>query len=367
MYIYERLDWPHFTWDHEKISAVLSPLRHQQGRFIGHMENLGFPFKEEAVLQTLTQDVIKSSEIEGEILDVDQVRSSLARRLGLETGGLVPSSRDVDGVVEMMLDATQHYQNLLTKERLFSWHAALFPTGYSGLLKIKVGAWREDSHGPMQVVSGPYGREKVHYEAPQASTLEAEMEAFLTWFNKKDTIDPVLKASLAHLWFVTLHPFDDGNGRIARAIADMALARSEQSPQRFYSLSSQIRIERKEYYTILELTQKGSLDITAWMEWFLHCLQRAIQGAEKILHNVLRKAQFWERISGIPLNERQRKVLTLMLEDFEGKLTTSKWAKLTKCSQDTAHRDILYLVQQRILMMTPEGGRSTSYMLVEEG
>lgn len=365
MYIYELPDWPHFTWNHEKIYELLTPLRHQQGHLIGRMEALGFQFREHAVLQTLTQDVIKSSEIEGEILDSEQVRASLARRLGMDIGGLVPSSRDVDGVVEMMLDATRHYDQPLTKERLFAWHAALFPTGYSGLLKIKVGTWREDTHGPMQVVSGSYGRERVHYQAPAADKVDYEIGIFLNWFNQGTTVDPVLKAGLAHLWFVTIHPFDDGNGRIARAIADMALAQSERSLQRFYSLSSQIRSERAEYYKMLERTQKGSLDITPWMEWFLNCLARAIQGAESTLESVLHKAHFWERLSTLPLNTRQRKVINLMLDGFEGKLTTSKWAKLTKCSQDTAYRDILALVNQGILKVNPEGGRSTSYSLVE--
>jgi len=365
LYIYEHPDWPHFSWDHEKIYALLSPLRHQQGRLIGRMEALGFQFREQAVLQTLTQDVLKSSEIEGEVLDTDQVRSSVARRLGMNIGGLIPTSRDVDGIVEMMLDATRLYEQPLTKERLFAWHSLLFPSGQSGLIKIKVGNWRNDSHGPMQVVSGPYGKERIHYEAIGAAKLDDEITAFLDWFNKSTDLDLILKAALAHLWFVTIHPFDDGNGRIARAIADMALAQSEQSSQRFYSLSSQIRLERNDYYNMLERTQKGSLDVTAWLEWFLGCLARTIQNAESALKFVLQKAHFWEKVSSHSLNERQRKVLNIMLDGFEGKLTTSKWAKLVKCSQDTAHRDILALVGQGILMINPEGGRSTSYSLVE--
>lgn len=365
MYIHELPDWPHFTWNHEKVYALLTPLRHDQGRFIGRMEALGFRFKEQAILQTLTQDVLKSSEIEGEILDIEQVRSSIARRLGMDIGGLVDANRDVEGVVEMMLDATMHYEQPLSKERLFSWHATLFPTGRSGLIKINVGSWRDDSHGPMQVVSGPYGHERVHYQAPIASKIDNEMVRFLEWFNQETTLDPVLKASLAHLWFVTIHPFDDGNGRMARAIADMALAQSEQSSQRFYSLSSQIRLERKDYYTMLELTQKGSLDITAWIEWFLGCLSRAIQGAERTLQSVLYKAHFWEKLADISLNERQRKVLNLMLNGFEGKMTTAKWAKLAKCSQDTAYRDILSLITRGILTVNPEGGRSTSYSIID--
>ena len=285
---------------------------------------------------TLTQDVLKSSEIEGEILDIDQVRSSLARRLGLDIGALTPADRHVEGVVEMMLDATQKYQDPLTEERLFGWHAALFPTGRSGMQKIRVGDWRDDSSGPMQVVSGPIGKERVHYQAPPAERLPAEMSQFLDWFNGPASIDPVLKAALAHLWFVTIHPFDDGNGRIARAIADLALARSEQSPKRFYSMSAQIRLERNDYYEILERTQKGTLDVTAWMQWFLGCLDRAFDGAEATLAGVLRKARFWESHSGESFNDRQQKIVNRLLDGFEGKLTSSKWAKLAKCSQDTA-------------------------------
>ncbi len=330
------------------------------------MEALGFPLREEAVLSTLTQDVMKSSEIEGEILEVEQVRSSLARRLGLDIGALAPVDRYVDGVVEMMLDATQKYQDTLTKERLFGWHAALFPTGRSGLRTISIGSWRNDRSGPMQVVSGPIGKEWVHFEAPAADRLSAEMSLFLDWFNGPTAGDPVLKAALAHLWFVTIHPFDDGNGRIARAIADLALARSEQSPQRFYSMSAQIRIERKDYYDILERTQKGPLDISPWMHWFLACLDRAIEGTEVTLASVLSKARFWEAHTGESFNDRQRKVLNRLLDGFEGKLTSSKWARLTRCSQDTAHRDIVDLVNRGILAKEAAGGRSTSYSLAED-
>lgn len=365
MYIYEQPDWPHFMWDHEKIYSLLTPLRHQQGRLMGAMEALGFGFREHAVLQTLTQDVVKSSEIEGEILNIDEVRSSIARRLGVDIGGLSPTNRDVEGVVDMILDATRHYKEPLTKERLFSWHALLFPSGQSGLLRIKVGTWRDDGHGPMQVVSGPYGRESIHYQATSAENIEHEMAAFLEWFNQKTTIDLVLKAALAHLWFVTIHPFDDGNGRIARAIGDMVLAQSENSSQRFYSLSFQIRSKRKDYYKILETTQKGSLNVTPWIEWFLECLALAIQHAETTLKSIRYKAYFWEKLSTLSLNERQRKILNMMLDNFEGKLTTSKWAKLNKCSQDTAHRDIAALVHQGILTMSLERGRSTSYSLVD--
>lgn len=365
MYIHEHPDWPHFTWDHDKIYSLLAALRHQQGLLMGRMEALEFQFREKAVLQTLTQDVLKSSEIEGEILNTDEVRSSIARHLGMNIGGLVTSNRDVDGVVDMMLDATRHYEQPLTKDRLFRWHTSLFPSGQSGLIKIKVGTWRDDNHGSMQVVSGPYGYERVHYQAPAADKIDHEISVFLNWFNQETTIDLVLKAALAHLWFITIHPFDDGNGRIARAISDMALAHSEHNANRFYSLSSQIRIDRNNYYKILETTQKGSLDVTPWMEWFLGCLSLAIQGAQNTLKSVLHKAHVWEKLSTVSLNERQRKVLNLMLDDFEGKLTTSKWAKLVKCSQDTAYRDILFLVEKGILTLDPKGGRSTSYSLVD--
>jgi len=327
------------------------------------MEALGFKIREEAVLRTLTEDVLKSSEIEGEKLDADQVRSSVARRLGIDIGGLQPADRHVEGVVEMMLDATQHYGQPLTSERLFGWHASLFPTGRSGMHRITVAAWRHDSAAPMQVVSGPVGRERVHFEAPAADRLEDEMRQFLEWFNGNTTTEPVLKAALAHLWFVTIHPFDDGNGRIARAIADMSLARSEGSPQRFYSMSGQIREERGEYYAILERTQRETLDVTAWMEWFLACLTRAIEGAQAALSDVIERARYWEKLRHVPLNERQRLVINTLLEGFEGKLTTSKWAALTKSSTDTALRDIQQLVERGILVRNQAGGRSTSYSL----
>ena len=327
------------------------------------MEALGFKVREEAVLRTLTDDVLKSSEIEGEKLDADQVRSSVARRLGMDIGGLKAADCHVEGVVEMMLDATQHYQQPLTQARLFEWHASLFPTGRSGMHTIRVGAWRDESAAPMQVVSGPVGRERVHFEAPPAERLDEEMRKFLEWFNGDVTMEPVLKAALAHLWFVTIHPFDDGNGRIARAIADMALARSERSPQRFYSMSAQIREERAEYYRILEQTQQGALDVTPWMEWFLACLTRAIEGAQSTLSGVIAKARYWEKLRNVPLNERQRLVINKLLEGFEGKLTTSKWAALTKSSQDTALRDIQQLLERGVLVRNSAGGRSTSYSL----
>ena len=363
-YIHELPDWHRFRWDHAVLTAPLAAVRHHQGRLVGRMEGLGFELRGEAVLRSLTEEVLKSSDIEGERLDRAQVRSSIARRLGMDIGALAPVDRHVEGVVEMMLDATQNYRLPLNEERLFGWHAALFPTGRSGLAKITVGAWRPGEAGPMQVVSGPIGREHVHFEAPRAERLTAEMQAFLAWFNAPCSIDPVLVAAIAHLWFVTIHPFEDGNGRIARAIADMALARSEGSPQRFYSMSAQIRIERKTYYDTLERTQKGDLDITAWLSWFLECLDRAFQGAEAALATVLRKARFWEAHARSALNPRQHLVVNRLLDGFEGKLTSSKYATLAKCSQDTAARDIEDLCGKGILVRDPAGGRSTSYSLI---
>jgi Fic family protein len=363
IYIHELPDWPRFHWSMETLAEHLASVRHRQGRLVGHMEALGFPIRQEAVLETLTTDVLKSSEIEGEKLDAEQVRSSIARRLGIDIGALKPADRDVEGVVEMILDATRHYNQPLTAERLFAWHASLFPTGRSGMTKIRTGAWRDDRTGPMEVVSGPIGKERVHFEAPQARRLDQEMHAFVDWFEAPAILDLVLKAALAHLWFVTIHPFDDGNGRIARAIADLTLARSENSAQRFYSMSAQIRQERSAYYEILEATQKGTMDVTRWMDWFLACLGRAIDAAETTLDSVLAKARFWERIKDVPLNDRQRQVLNRLLDGFEGKLTTSKYAKLTKCSQDTALRDILALVDEGVLVRNPAGGRSTTYSL----
>jgi Fic family protein len=363
MYIHELQDWPRFEWNREQLAEPLAEVRHRQGRLIGHMEALGFELRQEAVLETLTADVLKSSEIEGEKLEAAQVRSSIARRLGMEIGGLARADRQVEGVVEMMLDATRRYDQPLTTARLLAWHASLFPTGRSGMTKIRAGAWRDDSTGPMAVVSGPIGKEHVHFQAPPARRLDGEMQAFLEWFNAGAAMDPVLKAALAHLWFVTVHPFDDGNGRIARAIADMALARSEHSPQRFYSMSAQIRQESAAYYAILEQVQRGTLDVTPWMEWFLGCLGRAIAGAQTTVGAVLAKARFWESLGDLAVNERQRLVLNRLLDEFEGKLTTSKYAKVAKCSQDTALRDLLPLVERGILVRSPAGGRSTSYAL----
>lgn len=366
-YIHELPDWPGFRWDDKALAAPLATVRHRQGRLIGRMEGLGFELRSEATLQTMMEEVINSSEIEGEILDRDQVRSSIARRLGLNIGGLLPANRDVEGVVEMTLDATQNHEQELTDERLFGWHAALFPTGRSGMRRIAAGAWRDDRSGPMQVISGPVGRERVHYEAPKAARVASDMQAFLAWFNDEQSIDPVLKAGITQLWFVTIHPFEDGNGRIARAIADMQLARSEQSPQRFYSMSAQIRQERGAYYEILERTQKGDLDITGWLTWFLACLSRPFDGAEGILAGVLRKARFREKHAGDSLNERQRDMLNRLLDGFEGKVTSSKWARIEACSPDTALRDITDLLQRGILVKGESRGRSTSYSLAPGG
>ena len=344
--------------------SLLGEVRNIQGRVVGKMESLGFEFQSEAVLETLTLDVIKSSEIEGEILDRQQVRSSIARRLGMDIAGLVHSERDVEGVVDMMLDAIGNFQEPLSINRLFDWHHSLFPTGKSGMNKIIVGQWRDDSTGPMQVISGPMGKEKVHYQPPRAENLEKEMALFMDWINTDEDLDPVLKAGIAHLWFVTLHPFEDGNGRIARAITDLLLSRADGSSQRFYSMSSQIRIERSAYYQILEKTQKGKLDISEWLGWFLGCLKRALVNSESVVSGVVFKHRFWTRNSMLILNSRQKLVLNKLLDGFEGKLSSSKWGRIAKCSKDTALRDIQDLIGKDILKMEPGGGRSTSYALV---
>ena len=362
-YIYQQENWPKFIWNNGTLAAPLAAVRHRQGLLLGRMENLGFPQRDEAILQTLTSDVLKSSEIEGELLDEQQVRSSIARRLGMDIAGLIPADRRVDGVVEMSLEATQNYSQPLTAERLFRWHTLLFPAGATSTDKLKIGTCRDDSKGPMQVVSGAIGRERVHYEAPPADRIPAEMETFLEWTNRTDGIDPVLRAAVAHLWFVTLHPFDDGNGRIARTIADWALARSENTARRFYSMSAQIRKERNAYYDILERTQKGTLDITEWLQWFIGCLDRAIEGTEISLSAVFKKEQFWKMYAGIALNDRQRLMLNKLLDGFKGKLTSTKWATLAKCSQDTAQRDIQDLIANGIILKDAGGGRSTSYSL----
>ncbi|MCE6992988.1 Fic family protein [Dyadobacter sp. CY323] len=364
LYNHQKKGWPGFTWDESRFSSILGEVRYLQGRVAGRMQSLGFSSQTETALKTLTEDILKSTEIEGEHLDSDQVRSSIARRLGLEIAGLVPSDRNVEGVVEMTLDATQNYKDPLTADRLFGWQSSLFPSGRSGMFTIMTSKWRDNEKGPMQVVSGAAGREIVHFEAPDASRLEKEMETFLDWFNTKQNMDPVLKSGIAHFWFVTIHPFDDGNGRIARAIADMQLARAEGSPLRFYSMSSQIRERRNDYYTILEKTQKSDLDITAWLEWYLFCLKASLDSTIEMLDVVLQGNAFWDKNADISLNERQRLMINKMQEDFFGKLTTSKWAKITKTSQDTAGRDIQDLIVKGILQKEGAGGRSTNYELI---
>ncbi len=365
-YIYQQENWPNFTWDINKLSDLLAEVRNKQGRLIGKMEALGFHLQNEAFLETLTVDILKSNEIEGIILNKEEVRSSIARRLGIDLGGLPPINRNIEGIVDMMFDATKNFEKPLTKKRLFDWHYAMFPMGRSGMYEIIVGKWRDDSTGPMQVVSGAMGKEKVHYEAPPAKVIDDEMNRFLDWFNNKTDIDLVLKASIAHLWFVTLHPFEDGNGRITRAITDMLLARSDGLPQRFYSMSSQIQKERKSYYDILEKTQKGNLDITEWINWFLNTLQKAIVNSEDTLSLVIKKHKFWNTYGTKIKNERQKKILNKLFDGFIGNLTTSKWAKIAKCSQDTALRDIQDLIDKGILIKSNSGGRSTKYELKNE-
>jgi len=362
-YIYQQPGWPGFKWDSGYILLPLSDVRHLQGRLVGKMETLGFKLRDEAVLETLTTEVLKTSEIEGHILDLDQVRSSIARKLGIEVSGLVDSDRDVDGVVEMMLDATQNYRERLNTGRLFGWHSALFPSGRSGMYKIIAGKWRDDSTGPMQVVSGALGKEKVHFEAPPAKEIRKEIKSFLSWFNEESDQDMILKSAIAHLWFITIHPFEDGNGRIARTLSEILLARSDATPQRFYSMSSQIRVWRKDYYNILEKTQKGNLDITEWLVWYLRCLAAAINSSDTILSKVLFKHRFWTKYSSELLNSRQILLINKLLDNFTGQLTTTKWAKIAKCSQDTALRDIQDLLNKNILQKNSSGGRSTSYSL----
>lgn len=363
MYIWEHTAWPAFTWDGEQLLARLGDARHRQGRFLGQMKRLGFDLQLEAEFRATVEDVLKSSQIEGELLDLSSVRSSVARRLGLPQGGSGPSDRRVEGVVEMMLDAMHNHRAPLTRERLFGWHGALFPTGYSGLQKIAVGAWRTDHDGPMQVVSGPVGRQKVHFQAPPADQVAQEMERFLAWFNDTPAMDGLVRSAIAHLWFVTIHPFEDGNGRMARAVADLAIAQMEGSGQRFYSMSARIQRERARYYEMLERTQKSSLDVTLWLAWFLECFGRAIDDAEADSTGVLRKADFWRRAAHEPLSARQKDVLNRFLDGFEGNLTARKWASLARCSVDTAQRDINDLLARNLLIRNPGGSRRTSYRL----
>jgi Fic family protein len=361
IFIYQQTDWPNFAWDDKVLLHELGEVRILQGKLIGKLESLGFELRSEAVLETLTMEVLKSTEIEGEILDMDQVRSSIARRLGMQIAGSIESDRNVDGMVDLMLDATLKCYTPLSAERIFNWHAALFPEGRSGMYKISVAGWRSDSTGPMQVVSGALGKEKIHFRAPDSSTIDDEMKVFINWFNTENKIDSVIKAAIAHLWFVTIHPFEDGNGRITRALTDMLLARSDKSTQRFYSMSAQIRKERKKYYEILEKTQKGSLDITEWILWFLDCLMNALKSSESVLSKVMFKADFWSKHSKTTINERQKLLLNKLLDGFDGKLTSSKWAKIAKCSSDTALRDIQDLINKAILKKEEAGGRSTNY------
>lgn len=362
-YIHQYKKWTHFTWDSQSVLPLLAKVRHLEGKLTGKLESLGFELREEALLKTLTEDVVKTSEIEGERLSPEQVRSSVAKRLGMDVKGLAHSDRHVEGVVQMMLDATQNYKKLLTKKRLCDWHAALFPTGRSGMHKILVGKWRKDTSGPMQVISGPMGKEKVHYEAPPSENIEKEMVLFLEWFNREHELDPVLKSGIAHFWFVTLHPFEDGNGRIARAIADMQLARADGTSQRFYSMSARIQADRKEYYRLLEKTQKGDPDLTVWLRWYLNCMHASLNATDSLLQNVLAKASFWEKNRHTSLNERQQKIINKLFDGFEGKLNSSKWAKIAKCSTDTALRDIQDLMDKKILKRDGAGGRSTSYFM----
>lgn len=362
-YIWQNSQWPHWEYDLKQLTNLLTKVYQAQGHLLGQLQHVGINLRDHESLRVLTEDVLKTSEIEGEEFDPNSVRSSIARRLGIDIGALAPADRHIDGVVDMVLDATQHHQKKLTQERLFAWHAALFPTGYSGLSKILVGTWREDALGPMQVVSGPVSRQKVHFEAPPASFLSSEMAQFLLWFNADQQYDPIIKAGLAHLWFVTMHPFDDGNGRIARAIGDMALARADGSSQRFYSLSAQIGRDRKNYYDLLEQTQKGTMDVTQWLGWFLRSLLSAVEVAQAALSKTLFKTNFWQQWSAMPMNERQIKLLNKLLDGFDGKLTSSKWAIIAKCSPDTALRDITDLVNRGALVKSDAGGRSTSYEL----
>lgn len=366
VYIHQLSDWPAFYWNKVVISTLIGELQIARARLLGKMETLGFRLRNEANLETLTLDVLKSSEIEGVIFNRDEVRSSVARKLGLEIAGLVNSDRNIDGVVEMMLEATQNYNDPITKDRFFKWHSGLFQGLKKDSLNMSIGTWRtNEKQDPMQVISGPFERRIIHFQAPDSHLMESEMEAFMYWFNNNDSIDSVLKAAITHLWFITIHPFDDGNGRIARALTDMQLCRADNNQQRFYSMSAQIRKQRKKYYTVLEKTQKGDLDITEWLVWFLNCLSEAIKDTEILLANVLAKARFWDNNSGKIWNERQLIMINKLLDGFTGKLNTSKWAAITKCSQDTALRDIQDLINKNILVKEKGGGRSTSYILIE--
>lgn len=364
-YIWQAPDWPRWRFDLAALAAPMAEAARAQGLLLGRLADVGLALREQASLAALTDDVLKTSEIEGERLDAQSVRSSLARRLGVDIGALAPADRHVDGVVDMVLDASAHCDVPVSQERLFAWHAALFPTGHSGLSRIRVGAWRDDASGPMQVVSGPIGRRRVHFEAPPAGRLASEIDRFLDWLNGEPQEPPLVRAALGHLWFVTLHPFDDGNGRIARAIGDLLLARADRSPQRYYSLSAQIQFERSAYYEMLERTQRGTMEVTGWIAWFLGSLHRAVDRAQHGIDAVLARARFWQHWATTPMNPRQIKLLSRLLDGFEGPLTTSKWAAIARCSQDTALRDIGELVAHGVLRKSTAGGRSTRYELAD--
>jgi Fic family protein len=366
MYIYQRKEWPDFYWDREYILGILAEVKYIQGKLLGRMINIGFDLQVDANLETLISDIVKTSKIEGEIFKPNEVRSSVSKRLGIDQGGYIPTSRDVDGIVEMTLDAINNHHKSLTKERLCNWHSSIFPTERVGMQMIKAGQFRDESSGPMEVVSGPFGKEKVHFKAPNFDKVDYEMKHFLKWYNE-DNEDLIIKAAIAHFWFITIHPFDDGNGRIARIISDMTLARSEASNKRFYSMSTSIEKKRQSYYSILESLQKGGLDITKWLDWFLEILMNAIKNSDVILERVLHKAKFWQSHSSHNFNDRQKLILNKLFDEFEGNLTSSKWAKITKCSQDTALRDINDLMEMNILRKDISGGRSTSYLLLDSG
>ena len=363
-YIHEHSDWPHFNWDAAELTEILAKVRFEQGHLLGHMNSLGFATQEAASVRILTQDAVHTAEIEGEILSVQSVRSSIARKLGIEEAGATSADRQVDGLIDVLLDATRNYEKPLSADRLFGWHTALFPSGRSNIGPITVGDWRKDERGPMQVVSGRIGNEKIHFQAPTHDRLNDEIDRFIAWFNTDNKLDPVIKSALTHFYFITIHPFDDGNGRIARALADLQLARADQTALRFYSMSTQIQQEKKAYYKTLEICQKADLDISLWIKWYLDCLLGAIKNARSKLGSVLEKADFWKTHAGRTFNDRQHKMLNRLFDGFDGKLTSSKWATITKCSQDTAHRDIHDLIQRGILEKEAAGGRSTSYRLI---
>ncbi len=363
IYIWQYPEWPSFTWNDSRLIALLSEVRNLEGKIQGMMGGLGFDVQSMTALNVMTEDVLRSNEIEGVILNSDKVRSSIAKHLGIDTAGLPQPDRYTEGVVQIMMDAVTNCNKPLTPERLFNWHAALFPTGRSGMYPITVGAYRTGGE-PMQIVSGAMGKEKVHYEAPPSDVVPDMMTDFLRWINSDNTVtDPVLKAAVAHLWFVAIHPFDDGNGRLTRTITDMQLAKADGFHLRFYSMSAEILREKKTYYEILEHTTSNSTDITEWLEWFLNTMKSSILRAEETVKRVVSKSSFWQRHREIPMNERQVKVVNMIWDGFTGKLTSSKWAKITKTSQATALRDITDLIEKGILIAAADGGRSSNYLL----